>query len=515
MNRMLGKKLVSFLKAAMAFAVVLAFFAPSLHAVDVETFDDTTASIIPYVQTANKGENNTTVCIYPYVQVVKKGETLNVSIYVEPGEPIVGINVGRLSFDPSILHLNSVTEGDIFDPYDTFTPGVINNTDGTVTGISGITSNATTDPGAFCCISFTAQEKIGTSLLDLEDVIVTNISGVEVLVIVNDGEVAIGWSVTLDFNEDSGKNDNVVFGEASTANDGQPHDSYDIPKAPPGPQLPYILAWFDDGMPEPYNFLWEDYRQYPDTEKTWNLDAKWDSNNSDPTDVTISWDMSEFNDCEYASVILTRYDPFNGGKWDFAADMLISDNYTYTPQYFNKEWLIDHFRINATDVIPPVISNVDLAASDPLDTDAPYGWENVTCTVIDTGSGVDTVKLVVTNPDMITTECLMTNIDSNTYYYNTTFGVVGCYSYYIWADDTSDNNATSSSKQFELPPNWDVDMDGECYFYDLGAVVATYGDVGPPGWVREDVDNDGEVYFYDLGAIVSHYGDTWMGCSFN
>ncbi|GAH42278.1 unnamed protein product, partial [marine sediment metagenome] len=111
----------------MIFAVVLAFFVPSLPVVGVETFDDTIISITPYAQAVNKGE------------------TFNVSIRVKPGEPIMGINVGLLSFDPTLLHLNSVTEGDIFDPYDTFTSGIVNNTNGTVTGIVGSTfpSNAT------------------------------------------------------------------------------------------------------------------------------------------------------------------------------------------------------------------------------------------------------------------------------------------------------------------------------------------------------------------------------------
>ena len=502
MNRILGKKPLSFLKATIAFAVALAFFTPLLPAVGVETFDDTT------------------VCVIPYAQAVNKGETFNVSIRVEPGEMIMGIDVGRLSFDPALLHLNSVNEGDIFDPYDTFTPGIVNNTDGTVVGIGGSTflSNATASPGDFCYISFTAQEKIGTSLIDLEDVVVTNISGVEIPVIVNDGEVAIGWSVTLDFNEYSGEDDDVVFGEALTANDGPPHDGCDIPKAPE-PQLPYIRAWFDDGMPEPYDFLWEDYRQYPDTEKTWNLDAQWESNNSDPTDVTISWDINEFDDCEYASVILTRYNPFpweDPVGWEFAADMLTENNYVYPPRYFNEEWLIDHFRINATDVMPPVISNVVLDASDPLDTEAPYGWENVTCNVVDDGAGVNQVKLIVTDPDENIIEYYpMANIPgTDTYYYNTTFTIAGCYRYHIWADDINSNADESYSEQFELPPNWDVNKDGVIRLGDFILVAGHYGEDGPSnGWIREDVNNDGKIRLGDFIVIAGYYGEEWARCS--
>jgi len=67
------------------------------------------------------------------------------------------------------------------------------------------------------------------------------------------------WNVTLNFNEDNGNRDYVVFGEAPDANDGEPPDSYDMPK-PPAPQPPYIRAWFDDNLPIPYDKLGEDYR---------------------------------------------------------------------------------------------------------------------------------------------------------------------------------------------------------------------------------------------------------------
>jgi len=502
---MLGKKSVSFLKAAMVFIVALAFFIPS-PAMVVETFDDTIVSILPHTQTVNKGENNTTVSIHPYAQVVKKGETFNVSIRVEPSEPIMDINVSRLFFDSSLLHLNSVTEGDIFDPYDTFTSGIVNNTDGTVTGISGITSNATASPGDFCRISFTAQETIGTSLLDLEYVVVTNSSSVEVPIIVIDGEVAIGWSVTLNFNEYSGKYDHVVFGEVLTANDGSPPDSYDIPKAPE-PQLPYIRTWFDDGMPEPYDFLWEDYRHYPDTEKIWNLDAHWESNNSDPTDITISWDISEFNDCEYDFVVLRKYDPF-AEEWYFATDMLISDNYTYAPRYFNEEWLIDHFLINATmDTTPPEITNVALTPSDPLDTEHGFGWENITCTVTD-NILVDTVQLNITGP--IPQIIPMVPIDGDVFFCNITLTVVGNYTnhtYHVWADDIGGNSATTTPETFTLYHNWDVNKDGKIRLKDFVCVAGHYGETGPPGWIREDVNNDGKIRLKDFVIIAGHYGE--------
>jgi len=160
------------------------------------------------------------------------------------------------------------------------------------------------------------------------------------------------WAVTLDFSETSGKMDYVVFGEAPDANDGAV-DSYDTPKPPPAPYPPYLRAWFDDNLPMPYNALWEDFRQHPDTEKVWDLSVQWESPSSEPIDVTISWDNNEFIDCEYDFVVLMRYDSSNE-VCEFI-DMLSEDYYIYMPRYSNGMWLIDHFQISCikTETTPP------------------------------------------------------------------------------------------------------------------------------------------------------------------
>jgi len=188
------------------------------------------------------------------------------------------------------------------------------------------------------------------------------------------GERLVEWDVTLDFNEPGGKSDYVVFGEAADANDGPPADSYDEPK-PPAPMPPYLRAWFDDDLPMPYHELGQDYRQYPDTVKVWDLYVRWRSTNSTPISVDISWDTSEFVGIEYDSIVLNRYNAFND-EWDFVADMLTDNSYAYTPVWFNEQWLIDHFQINATTNNPPNTPSgpdpVDGATG--IDIDADLSW---------------------------------------------------------------------------------------------------------------------------------------------
>lgn len=200
--------------------------------------------------------------------------------------------------------------------------------------------------------------------------------------------LAIEWSVTLDFNEEGGNRDNATLGEAPDANDGDPPDSYDSPK-PPAPFPPYIRAWFDDDLPMPYNKLWEDFRKYPNTNNTWNLSVKWECYSANITNITISWDVGGFTGCEYNSVVLWRYDPFDQ-EWDFATDMLVSSNYVYTPRWFNEQWLIDSFQIIAgiedKDTTPPVTT---YALEGEKDGDIYIGPVTVTLNATDDMSGVN------------------------------------------------------------------------------------------------------------------------------
>ena len=171
------------------------------------------------------------------------------------------------------------------------------------------------------------------------------------------------WEVTLHFNETSGKNDYVIIGEATDATDGPPHDSYDIPTPPNPPIPPYISAWFDDGLSYPYNKLIRDFRYYPDINKTWNLTVKWVNDSDIGTNITIYWDIAEFNPCEYVSVVLMRKNQLTE-EWFVATDMLLENSYSYShyktwidPPGFWHYFLTDDFTINAISTIenvPPV-----------------------------------------------------------------------------------------------------------------------------------------------------------------
>ena len=133
----------------------------------------------------------------------------------------------------------------------------------------------------------------------------------------------IEWSVTLNFNETDGKTDYVVFGEAPDANDGPPADSYDQPK-PPAQMPPYVRAWLNDNLTEPYNILLKDYRKYPDTNKVWNLNIQWINYSGGSTEINITWNPDDVDDSEYTSVIL--YSP----EGNPLKDMTTQNSYSFT-----------------------------------------------------------------------------------------------------------------------------------------------------------------------------------------
>jgi len=130
----------------------------------------------------------------------------------------------------------------------------------------------------------------------------------------------IAWAVTINFEETSGNNDYVIFGEAPDASDCQ--DLYDAPK-PGFPPVLFIYAYFDAGLDAPYNRLWHDYRHYSDDYKVWDLYVMYSTIapiRSD-TNITISWNTGEVNNSGYTTILLCNSSGIP------LVDMSLTDNY--------------------------------------------------------------------------------------------------------------------------------------------------------------------------------------------
>jgi hypothetical protein len=103
----------------------------------------------------------------------------------------------NMSFNASLIQVNSVTEGNLLnqggcDTY--FVHGKIDNTAGTIIGVAGAITTPScnvSNPGTFVNISFTTRNVPGTSFLNMSGVVVGDASGSAVPINVTNGSVTI------------------------------------------------------------------------------------------------------------------------------------------------------------------------------------------------------------------------------------------------------------------------------------------------------------------------------------
>ena len=100
------------------------------------------------------------------------------------------------------------------------------------------------------------------------------------------------------------------------------------------------------------------------------------------------------------------------------------------------------------DDTPPMITDVQ-ATPEVQSTTEPV---NITCTVTDKWGLVDTVKINITGPEGFALEVTM---NEGSYYYEDVYTTMGMYDYFIWANDTNGNIATSDTYSFIIT---DFDM---------------------------------------------------------
>ncbi len=163
-------------------------------------------------------QQNALVSVSAPVDPVDSGQTFTISIVVEPNNAIAGVQF-NLAFDPSLVTVDSVAEGDLLNQNGAstyFNPGTIDNTTGIVTGIAGaITSPGQTvsTAGTFAIITLTAGPSEATCPLTLSNVVIGDIQGQSVPVSVTNGQVDIdvNESPVLDSIGDQSVNEGEIL----------------------------------------------------------------------------------------------------------------------------------------------------------------------------------------------------------------------------------------------------------------------------------------------------------------
>jgi hypothetical protein len=145
---------------------------------------------------AASAAETTTVSISTPTEPIEPGQQFSVSIEVEPGAPIAGMQFD-LSFDASLVAVTAVQDGDLLNQdgaTNFFSPGSMDNQAGKITGVFGAITTpgmAVSRPGTFATVIFTARRQSEDCPLSLSNVVVGDKSGNAVPVSL-DGEGSSG-----------------------------------------------------------------------------------------------------------------------------------------------------------------------------------------------------------------------------------------------------------------------------------------------------------------------------------
>ena len=153
------------------------------------------------------------------------------------------------------------------------------------------------------------------------------------------------WETTLNFTETGGKKDSIVFGEKEDASDSK--DAYDAPNPGGPPTPPYIDVCFTTSFQYPHSKLMHEFKHYSiqNIYKKWNFTINWQGDIS--TDVTITWNPNEFNNCTYESIVLYNKTGVS------LSDMKVENSYTFTC----SAWAIQSFEIICRNNQAPFLSS--------------------------------------------------------------------------------------------------------------------------------------------------------------
>ena len=146
-------------------------------------------------------------------QVISPGDIVTVDVFVEPDVAIAGMQF-NLEFNDTIVHVDDVTEGDLFPQSGMGTffnngsiePGLLSNVYGTILGASDVST-----PAVFATITMVVDtEDAATLPLNLTNVIISDPTGHAVEVEVINATIdfsTIDFYSIYDVNEDGTVND--------------------------------------------------------------------------------------------------------------------------------------------------------------------------------------------------------------------------------------------------------------------------------------------------------------------
>ena len=159
-----------------------------------------------------------TIVEFQAIEPLYTTENIELAISINPIEHIAGVQFD-LSFNPDMLSIEWVAEGDIFSECDTyFDPGIIDNTNGSLKNVVSLITTpgrSTTDQGSILVMSIRAKTIPGETSLNLSNVIVGRPEGTSIDVTIINTTVTIYHHDRWDVNWDDRVNipDLILIGQ--------------------------------------------------------------------------------------------------------------------------------------------------------------------------------------------------------------------------------------------------------------------------------------------------------------
>jgi hypothetical protein len=183
---------------------------------------------------------------------VEPGEQFVVNVVVEPGAEIAGVQFD-LAFDPSLVTVNSVAEGNLLSQGGAttyFSSGSIDNVSGNIDGVAGaiITPGQTVSAaGTFAVITVTAGPEGGICPFTFSGVIAGDANGQPVEISVVNGQVTINQPPILDAigGQSTNEGQSLEFTATATDPDGDPltFSAYNLPDGASFDAVTGIFSW--------------------------------------------------------------------------------------------------------------------------------------------------------------------------------------------------------------------------------------------------------------------------------
>lgn len=332
---------------------------------------------------------DTTVAVDPSSVVVGADQSFDVDVGCTPGQPVKSFEL-KISFDATVLKVNSVSEGDIFGGYSTlFNAGTINNVQGTVINIYGLIlgQGNVTGSGSLVMLNCTSLSAGGTSTIGLYDVGVTNESSY-VSVVVTNGSVMV---------------------------DTTPPEISDISPASgtTGDSFVFMVSVTDD------------------TTTAGALTVKVDWSHGI---LGSNTSMTYVSGSLFQKVVVLDDTTASMGYQFYVIDAYGNSNVSS----------LDFVTVTDNDL--PLIANLIVA---PGLQDA-GGMVNVSADVTD-NIGVGAVFLEIIYPNSgVENISILANQSGDSFYCNMSYTMLGSYSMHLWVEDVSGNGVESSSDSFDI-----------------------------------------------------------------